>query len=65
VRCVATRWAFTFKTSFEPREKDLKDVLSLRFGFEVPPPHRRVVRKNDEQPAPAVLVLTELRRAAE
>jgi lincosamide nucleotidyltransferase A/C/D/E len=38
VRCIAPRWMFTFKTGYEPREKDIRDVLALseRFGFELP-----------------------------
>ena len=43
VPCVAPEWMFRFKTAYEPAEKDLVDVeaLAARFGFEVPPTHRR------------------------
>jgi lincosamide nucleotidyltransferase A/C/D/E len=45
VRCVAPEWIFKFKTAFDPREQDLRDVeaLSAKFGFDIPPTHRRSV----------------------
>lgn len=38
VNCVAPQWMFKFKTSYEPKEKDLSDVraLSEKFGFTIP-----------------------------
>lgn len=41
VRCVSPEWMFKFKTAYEPKEKDLKDVhaLATKFGFEIPQTH--------------------------
>jgi len=38
VSCISPEWMFKFKTAYEPKEKDLKDVqaLSDKFGFELP-----------------------------
>jgi lincosamide nucleotidyltransferase A/C/D/E len=38
VNCVAPQWMFKFKTSYEPKEKDLSDVraLSEKFDFTLP-----------------------------
>lgn len=38
VNCIDSQWMFKFKTSYEPKEKDLKDVQALadKFGFELP-----------------------------
>lgn len=38
VRCIAPDWIFRFKTSYEPKAKDIADVrlLAETFGFEVP-----------------------------
>ena len=35
VRCISPEWMFKFKTSYTPKEKDIKDIeaLSLKFGF--------------------------------
>ncbi len=42
VQCITPEWMFKFKTSYDPQEKDLRDVhaLSEKFGFEVPTTHR-------------------------
>lgn len=42
VNCIAPEWMFKFKTAYEPKEKDLKDVhaLATKFGFEVPESHQ-------------------------
>lgn len=38
VSCISPEWMFKFKTAYEPKDKDLKDVqaLSDKFGFELP-----------------------------
>ena len=38
VRCIAPEWMFKFKTAYEPKDKDLKDVQALarKFNFELP-----------------------------
>ena len=38
VNCIAPEWQFRFKTGYEPKDKDLRDVraLSGKFGFELP-----------------------------
>jgi lincosamide nucleotidyltransferase A/C/D/E len=38
VNCIAPEWMFKFKTAYEPKDKDLKDVqaLSAKFSFELP-----------------------------
>ena len=38
MNCVAPDWMYKFKTSYEPTEKDIKDVqaLSKKFGYELP-----------------------------
>ena len=43
VNCVSAEWMFRFKTSYEPKPKDLADVAALAgaFGFEIPDSHRR------------------------
>lgn len=42
VNCIDPQWMFKFKTSYEPKEKDLKDVqaLAAKFGFELPSAYR-------------------------
>lgn len=43
VNCIDPEWMFKFKTSYEPKDKDVKDVqaLSAKFGFELPERYRR------------------------
>jgi lincosamide nucleotidyltransferase A/C/D/E len=38
VNCIDPKWMFKFKTAYEPKEKDLRDVraLSHKFGFKLP-----------------------------
>lgn len=38
VDCITPEWMFKFKTAYQPKEKDKKDVraLSQRFGFNIP-----------------------------
>ncbi len=38
VNCIDPQWMFKFKTAYEPKEKDLRDVQALadKFGFELP-----------------------------
>lgn len=42
VSCISPEWMFKFKTSYEPIEKDIKDVQALasKFGYELPPKYR-------------------------
>ena len=43
VNCIAPEWMFKFKTSYEPKEKDIQDVqaLSKTFGFILPDTYMR------------------------
>ena len=38
VNCIDPEWMFRFKTSYEPKDKDIQDVqaLSAKFGFDLP-----------------------------
>ena len=38
VMCISPEWIYKFKTSYEPKDKDIKDVqaLSKKFGYELP-----------------------------
>lgn len=42
VNCIDPEWMFKFKTSYEPKDKDIKDVqaLSARFAFGAPTRNR-------------------------
>lgn len=41
VNCITPEWIFKFKTTYEPTEKDLKDVQALakKFGYQLPDTH--------------------------
>jgi lincosamide nucleotidyltransferase A/C/D/E len=41
VNCVDPQWMFKFKTSYEPKQKDLADVQALasKYSFELPATH--------------------------
>ena len=43
VNCIDSKWMFTFKTSYKPKNKDIHDVqlLSEQFGFELPKKYKR------------------------
>lgn len=42
VNCIAPQWMFKFKTAYEPKAKDLKDVQALakKYNFELPEAYR-------------------------
>ncbi len=42
VNCIDPQWMFNFKTSYNPKEKDIKDVqaLAAKYGFELPSTHK-------------------------
>lgn len=42
VNCIAPEWIYRFKTSYEPKEKDIQDVraLSKKFDYELPEQYR-------------------------
>ena len=41
VNCIAPEWMFKFKTAYEPKDKDKRDVNALadKFGYSVPSSH--------------------------
>lgn len=43
VKCISPEWMFKFKTSYEPKQKDLQDVnaLAKKYGFSVPASHQQ------------------------